>query len=615
MALAATRSEVSDILVSPAAEVAHPTPLIDDVDLTVDVSESELKVKIAKIARLPNTEQWKILDRKGKLFLIHYTDDANMQEMWWVRGLVVDVEAERVIGDSFGYTSYAVCPKLMYVEDKLTVEDVDGVAHTFHKDTAMIKVAYEGVVLRIFWYDSQLWMVTHRRLDTKGSRWGKSRLFLKMYEEAHGPLAEQLFDTSKPYSSTLYMFMVVDPELITATRQQVKVPYLVHIASMHMDLGRPTDDVATGVYVTPSIEKVPGMVNESFVHRPPTLTLEEANAHLDHGYYSPQPAATDERLTTGEALIIYRTGPNGHVEDVVKVYSPAFHHRFRLRGDNQNLPHQFHTLVDIAGHGKLNERSWYEFSRQLIVFPLYPVKDIKEMHKSLGAILTLPQDASVTMEKFTTREQRIHLLWLNFVLALPSTQQSEALELLEKFHQDKRELVAWLKEFEETHKDDKLLEATAEENQGILRDFLLAARKEAKSQLHSGRRSKKGMVLTYPNIIKLVIERHFERSRGARIYALVRTMKIAKGILSKPLKPTVVPVLRDQVDTTAASSASSSSDSQALIDKVFGIAKDAKKHSEDVLTQIFEHGKEIRKQQTAELLGKIFEAPLAPQEV
>jgi len=540
MALTVTRSETSDIQPLPTVEtetLQHPVQLIPDIIGPLN-DDTELKTKIARIAQLPNITDWEILDRKGNLVLIHYGNDANMRELWWVRGLVVDVETERVIGDSFGYTSYAVCSKLAAVENILTIEDVDGVVHKFDINTALIKVAYEGVVLRVFWYDGQMQIITHRRMDTKGSRWGRSRTFLEMYKAANGPNAEDLFDTSKPYSSTMYMFMVVDQELITATRQRVEVPYIIHIASMEMDLGRPVELVTDGLVKGYPSKEVPGIVDKSFIHHPPTLTLSRANAHLEHGYYHPQ-TVTDERLTTGEALIIYKVGPNGHVEDVVKVYSPAFHHRFNLRGNNANLSHQFHTLTDILGHGKLTEKAWYQFSRQLIVFPPYQIKDIKEMYRSLGAILTLPQQADINMKDFVNREQRLHLLWLNFVLALPPAQQATALEYLEKYNSDKNELATWLKEYEANNVGEALVNATCEDN---VKEFLLAARKQAKMDQSNGRRSKKGSVMGYPVIIKAVIDRNLDRSHGARIYALVRAMKIAKGIITNPLLPVVVPI-------------------------------------------------------------------------
>ena len=670
MASTATRSEISDTTLLPAAQAEVGTQQLIP-DFTSDSeSEFDLKTKIARIAHLPNITDWEIVDRKGKLFLIHYTDDANMRELWWVRGLVVDIETERVIGDSFGYTSYAVCSQIKSVDNHLIIEAVDGVTHTFDLDTAVIKVAYEGVVLRVFWYDNEMWLITHRRMDTKGSRWGRSRPFLEMYKSAGGPSAEELFDTSKPYSSTLYMFMVVDPELITATRQQVEVPYLVHIADMEMDLARPVDEVAPGRFVDPLIQEIPGVVKTSFIHRPPALNLEHANAHLDHGYYCPQ-KVTDERLTTGEALIIYKVGPNGHVEDVVKVYSPAFYHRFTLRGNNPNLSHQFHTLMDIAGHGKLDEKGWYQFSRQLIVFPAYNIKDIKEMYQNLGAILTLPQQDTTTMADFVHRDQRLHLLWLNFVLALPAPQQAIALEFLEKYGQEKDELASWLKAYELAHEGDALAKAVCEDP---IKDFLLAARKQAKIQQQNGRRSAKGAIMGYPTIIKAVIDRHLDRSHGARIYALVRSMKIAKGIIIKPLVPVVVSISESApssstaitqavLSSTLPSVTSSNShtathgflpaddadvdatldnevlielcsakggcssvcempsveidqlftavetgrgNAATLIDTIFADAKNNRERTTKLIEEIFAYGKEYRKQRTAEILAEMF---------
>jgi hypothetical protein len=594
---------------------------------TVIENYSEVKAQIALIVQLENTDDWEIVDKLGALYVIHYTEDADIRKLWWVRGLIVDLESGTVIGDSFGYTSYAVLPQLTNENGQLVIEDVDAVKHSFDLDSVVIKVSFEGVVLRIFWHGGKAFKVTHRKVNTKGSRWGSSRPFLEMYDSANGPKPEDLFDCSKPYSSTLYMFMVVDPDLITATRQRVEVSYPVYIAKMSMNLNRPAEKVAPGHYVAPIIpmeEAETGKVSHSYMRVPPCLTLEQGNAHLRQGYYEQEAGLdVDPRLGTGEALIIYRTAADGHVEDVVKVYSPAFDYRFNLRGNNANLLHQFHILTDQAGHGELTLEQWRAFSTPLIMFPLYSRATVKELYHKHGAILYLPpQSGKVTVANYPTRKDRIHVIWLNFVLALPHRQQATALNFLDKYQDNLLELAQWLKDFEAAHPKELLNDTVAEPQ---LLTFLQEVRtREIRSRAKPKRRRS----------ISTVIDHCLEQSYGGRIYLLTRIMernkmgvmlrkegqKIAGAVPGEsPISAMVAELnVQDTVGSSvisvtildqlfaAAEPGKDATVLRTLLDEIFNSVAGSATGQMNILNEIFSHGQALAKSATAAILAQMF---------
>src|SRR5437763_8501385 len=201
--------------------------------------------RVCDILGCKDIQSWSIIDTFEDLALVHYEEDSDMTTYGHLRGILVDIETGAIIADSFGYTPTALANKIEDNDGIISIKDKDDVNHIFSGDYH-IKRIFEGVVIRVIWYKSKLYRITHKKINPVRSRWGSSKPFISMYEEAGGPSAEQLFDTSKPYSSTCYHFLVVSPELLVGSRQKVSCPYIVCIAQHTMDLKRPVNDVAPG---------------------------------------------------------------------------------------------------------------------------------------------------------------------------------------------------------------------------------------------------------------------------------------------------------------------------------------------------------------------------------
>lgn len=479
-----------------------------------------------------------------ELALIHYNDDGT-DAYGHVRGDVIDLEVGTVIAKSFGHTPTAVVERLVDADGALNIKDTEGRMHVFDAATCSIKRGVECVVFRAIKRKGKMHLFTHKRLTPDRSRWGSSPYFVSMYQEAGGPTEEQLFDPSKPFSSTCYVFAVVHPALLVATRQVVNAPYLVHLASFTMDLKRPDDQVAPGIATFPTSSVIGGTVDASFIYSPPDLSVEEANAHLKHGYYDVDPnPSLDPRQETGEMLIIYSADPaTGDIVDIVKVHSPSYEWRITMRGNNPNIMNQFYSMLNLVYNDIRTQKEWDDFCAKFIVLPLYDEQALKDLFEQHQSILLIPS-GPVSHEDMEHRDARIHLLWMNFVLSLPPTLQREALNILTRFKNERAAVIDWLQNLEAQFREIEKLSVEA-----IMPDFaerkindqqrrkyeacfrrvtniISAARKLARGRVADRTNySVKGSHMRLPLVIKSTIRNFIHKEDGPSLYNLVRLMK------------------------------------------------------------------------------------------
>jgi hypothetical protein len=460
------------------------------------------------------------VDTCDHLALVHYDDGADMLENGDLRGILVDTEAGAIIASSFGYTPTAVSNMLVPKDGVLTLTDTESNTHTFNMEETTIKRVFEGVVIRVLWHKGVAYRITHRKIKPLRSRWGSSPYFLDIYREAGGPTDEQLFDLSKPFSSTCYMFLVVHPDLLVATRQKVTRPYIVFLSEQEMELQRPEDQVAKGVRSFTTANLVGGTVNVSYIHEPQVLSLEEANHHLKFGYFNPF-KCEDERQLTGEAVILYRT-VEGQIVDVLKVHSPSYEWRSTMRGNNPNVAHQFYCLLDAVLPNITTDEQWNTLKERLIMLPLYNNESLKQSFEQNRAIFTLPGTEG-ERSLYAKREARIHLLWQNYILALPPSFQERALDLLSSFDTIKNEVTEWIQSIETTNKN-KDIETT--DLHPRIKGIIASARKFSKDRIKNGTNfTAQGKPITYPNLIKNNIRNIINKEHGTSLYKLHKLHK------------------------------------------------------------------------------------------
>jgi len=504
-----------------------------------------LTKRCAEIIGMTDLTGWSVIDTYENLALVHYNPKTDFQKFGHIRGLLLDTESGDIIADSFGYTPIAIYDEITAIDDTVSVTDVDGINHKFlltDKDV-YVKRVFEGVVIRVIWYNNKMYRITHKKINPIRSKWGNSKRFLDIYDESNGPTAEQLFDTTKPYSSTCYHFLAVDGTLLVATRQKVMVPYLVYIERQEVCLQKSEDDIAQGTPTFPLIEEIKGTMLISGIYNPRQLNINQVNRYLKYGYYCYKEFDSDERQLTGESVIFYRK-VGELIVDVVKVNSKSYEWRSNLRGGNHNIVNQFYAKLNSV-YGEIKEDAqWGKFKSNLILFPLYSTDQMKneyykdeyhndedrknkdededEDRKNQGIlILGIEEGYKLDREMYNTRQSRIHLFWINYVLALPISHQEAALELLDNFTTDRDNLIKWLGTLEENVKNIK----EPEYCKYIVR-VINFARKSANEAVKDGTNlTQKGQVLNYKAMVKRKIYDLISKERGTSLYAMIREMK------------------------------------------------------------------------------------------
>lgn len=410
------------------------------------------KVRVAEILGLEDTSSWEIIDQCDKLALVHYKENhslggrnkqvepVDMEKYGHLRGVLVDVERGVVIARSFGYTPTVVSDRIEVIDDTITLVDTQKTIHKYDPEKTLIKRVFEGVVIRVIWYEGKSYRLTHRKINPSKSRWGNSPLFLDMYKEAGGPTDEELFDTTKPFSDSCYVFLVCHPKLLVGTRQMVNKPYIVCLAHYKMDIKQDESLVASGIDSFKRSSEVTSEVNESFVHYPSNLTLEDANKHLMDGYYD-RINVEDERQKAGEAIILYEM-KDGRPEKIIKVHSASYDWRIQMRGNDSNVKHRFYCLLDLVYNCQNTPPSQLlnALSSKLVLFPAYEKSQLLEYLEANKGVLFIPDNEEIEFapEDFQTRESKIYLLWINYVLSLPLNLQRDALGLYESLLEDKK---------------------------------------------------------------------------------------------------------------------------------------------------------------------------------
>lgn len=534
---------------------------------------TETQRRISEITGYSDLSQWSVLETlktetgEDQIALIHY-EPTGIRECGAARGDVYDLETGALIAKSFGHTPIAVLDQIVIQDGLIDIQDEDNQIHTFDPAACKIKRGVECVVFRVIRHAGKMHFFTHRRLTPSRSRWGASPFFLEMYREAGGPTEEQLFDLTTPYSSTCYVFAVVHPALLVATRQIVTAPYIVHLASFEMDLKRPAEEVSVGIPTFITSTEITGSVTTSFIHSPLDLTIDEANIYLNYGYYDEYPQS-DIRQQTGEMVIIYSMDPEGNIQDIVKVHSSSYEWRCQTRSNNPNIVNRFYTMLNWVHDEPKTETDWVLLRKRLLFFPNYPEAELKAVYDQHGAILALP-DAPTTIDMFKSREARIHLLWMNYVLSLPPCSQGEGLKILAAFKEDRNAVITWFCQLEQIRDIDtkditvlfpdfadrkmgeqgrKKYLAIFRRVQGLISSARRLARERVDAKLNYNQR---GGYLKLTQIIKMTLSNLIRKEHGESLYNLVRIMKDVQGKLPRSQRSEAASSI-EAVETVASS--------------------------------------------------------------
>jgi len=465
------------------------------------------KVTISHILGIENNDNWQVISSDDNVHLVHYSQNADLNQYSSLRGVVVDTEEKRIVCSSFGYApSFTVD----YVEEGVnTVVDEYDKVHNVDLTNAKFRIGYEGTILRVFKHKGKVYYSTHRRLDASKSTWGNTKTFTEMYSELGGPTEDELFPEDIESPPYVYVFLVSHPDVMMCSHVPTQTGFIVFLGRLDMS-GNGNDEELPFKHRLITDRDVIDLNEEQGIISSRYLSTDEANKFLRTGFHNLD-NKRDKRLSHGEFVIA--EVPNGEQNNypgenvsLYKFASPAYEWRCNMRGKDSNLYHRFFALATDS-YGKKPLEKYY---REYPIVPCFVHEEqVKELLQQ-GWILEWPnnkrQNVLATKKKPSNKEL-LYNIWACFLLSVPLAFQEKVADFLSSYSKDRIKVVDWLlekyddEEFAEPRRAADILEIADERTA-----------RDAKDD-------------TYDAVLRSNISKLVHREYGLSLYKLVNAMK------------------------------------------------------------------------------------------
>lgn len=494
---------------------------------TTTYSDMLRKEEIAPMLNLDPLGAWEIVsETETGLVMIHYRQDADLDVYGALRGVVVDTKVGKVVSCSYPHAPKIVTSSLSITNDKVFLSE----KIALNPEKIRLKMGFEGTLIHIFKHGGQVYRSTRKRFDSSKSRWGNGKNFGDIYTELAGPEDEVLFDPTKDYSPFVHTFIIVHPDLLVCTRDDVGSGFLAYLGAKRMypcDLENcpyPIETVDIDLHV-PEASTVFSIEKDKKILSPPVLSLEEANKHLLFGFYEGFEGYQylDNRLLPGEFVIL---------EDLesglmYRIESPSYAWRSEIRNNNPNLLHRFFELLDYSYLKNTQE----DIAKYCELFPYLTSYDVNSL-KNILPIVVWPQKVENFEESSflvpNSKQEKLHNIWQIFLVAMPISKQAEILEYYDNLVNKREELVSWLVELSEKKTD-------VTEFSKRVQDLLTKSRKFSLDRIKKGNNMdlKTKKYKNLETLIQETIHNFISKERGTSLYRLIREMDKYKNPVNK----------------------------------------------------------------------------------
>lgn len=482
-----------------------------NIDVTTTLGDMKTKALVAPMLKLNNDDPFEIVSENDSgLVMVHYRNDADLEIFKNLRGVVVDTQTGAVVSTSFPHAPRVVTPSIGSENGNFTFGNFQ-----VSEQHVRIKVGYEGTLLNVFKHGGTVYHSTRKRLDSSRSRWGNSKTFGQMFTELGGPT--DLFDPEKDYSPYCHSFIIVHPDVLVVSREDVGAGYLIYLGPKKMysvipeRCPYPLDRVDCELRVPETHSRKNPM--NSKVFSPEVLSLDEANKHLTFGFYQAFEEADkmDSRLLPGEFVIVENT----QTGDMYRVESPSYFWRSELRNNNPNLLHRFYELIDFSYLKGEQNQKFFE------TFPILAPYAKESIETNLPVIVWPQVELDFVATIPQSKETKMYNIWEAFLMVVPLHRQTEVLSYYENLVTRRAELVAWLIE-----NSEKLSSLNLGDYSKRAQDILLKTRSFAENAVKKGhnfdvrtKERKTVAMMTRDNIRNFI-----SKEQGGSLYRLVREM-------------------------------------------------------------------------------------------
>lgn len=523
------------------------------------MSNDDTRKIISKVLDIENSAAWELAasDPEHNLYMVHHKPEANLSEYGQIRGIVVDTVAETIVCRSYGYTPTIVTERVTIQEGDGNVHLIDelGLEHTVNPARSLFKIGFEGTMINVFKHDGVVYRATRKRLDASRSRWGNSKTFMDMYWSLGGPSDDVLFDPDSKYSPYCHTFIIVHPDVLVVSKDNIGDGYLVYLGpkqmwstdynacpykQVHKDGSffegvtqeefdtDPRPDagwIDDAVHVPQTVSNMMDNVSYAQGHAifaPPNLSFEEVNKHLRFGFYNGFEGwdKLDERMLPGEFVIIHNLDENGATTGMLRVESPAYSWRSGMRDNNPNLRHRFFQLVNGSYLRYDTSEGRDRYKNLYPTFTPYEEDSIKKQIFGDGPYVVWPQDPNYyDPENLMSKESRMYNIWLAFLNSVPLHHQKEVVKYLDYLYNKRGELIGWLRSVESRGHIDP-----TDFSRRVI-DIIEAARRFAQQKVKTGMdRARDGRKLSLKDIVRDNIRNLVMKEEGSSLYRLIREM-------------------------------------------------------------------------------------------
>lgn len=317
-----------------------------------------------------------IMDVEDGLQILNYNHCTNQSddELKRVRGIVQDISSGKVLFDSFPYTEeYDITQKSLW--QPALGESLDQ-WEVFH--------SLEGTLLRLFWYGSNWYLSTNKKLNAFKSRWSSRKSFGDMFTEGIASLTKDSNLSSfyehldKEY---VYFFLVRYNQENRVVCEVEKDPnkQLVYIGRKPMEGFKPLERV--------------------WVHKDVPMNTTEPIEGVTMDNLEPTLEGTD--IHSFQGLILFHKTENRQV----KLIKPEYRRLSQIRGNNPNIRFRY-LEIRLDPFLKKEFLSLYPLSQDLfleyenILYQIAKLIRIYYIQRYIkNKYVTLPKEEYILMKK------------------------------------------------------------------------------------------------------------------------------------------------------------------------------------------------------------------------
>ena len=475
------------------------------------MSNDDTRRIISKVVGIENSAAWEVVssEPEDSLYVVHHKPEANLADYGQIRGLVVDTKAETIVCKSYGYTPTVQTDSITIQpgDGKIHLIDELGTEHYLDPSDIRITAGFEGTLISIFKHNGKIYRTTRKRLDPSRSRWGNSKTFMEMYWDLGGPKDEDLFDPNVDYSPFCHTFILVHPDVLIVSKENVGKGYLVYLGAQQMWSTDPSP--YPGAVVETEPKKIEG------VFTPPDLSLADTNKHLKFGFYDLFEGyeQLDVRMMPGEFVIVHKNDGT-----MLRVESTPYSWRSEMRDNDPNLLHRFFQLINGSYLRYDTAEGKARYNKLYPIFTPYDSNSIKAQLEN-GPYVVWPQSNQLDPDYLMTKRDRMYNIWIAFLNSVPLHRQKEVGGYLDYLYKKRGELIGWLRTLE--NRDH--LDSTSFSPRAL--NIIETTRKFAQKNATNGRdRTKDGKKLSVKDMTRSNIKNFIGKEKGDSLYRLIREM-------------------------------------------------------------------------------------------